>query len=413
LLYPSNPGTTFSNYGSLTAGQSYSYYVVVHLSGGGTATSNTVSATAPSNCGTASISVTPGSAAFGSVAVGSSSTQYFTVQNNGSGTLTGNASVSAPFSISSGGSYSLTAGASQSVGVTFSPTSAQSYNQSVTFSGGAGATANVTGTGTQTQTTVNLGATTTCHGSSPEIDLSFSVSGGTETTFDLYRNGTLLYPSNPGTTFSNYGSLTAGQSYSYYVVVHLSGGGTATSNTVYATAPSNCAPLTITSTGFNPPTATVGVGYAAQQAMAATGGTLPYSWSIISGQPNGMAINASTGALYGTPTSAGTFYINVGVGDSSNPQQTNSRVLTLTVNSAGCGQTFCPGDVVMVYGSGGLNLRSCASTSCGVVTVMPDGTSMQVIGGPSASGGITWWNLSGYPNGVFSTGWASGAYLKK
>jgi len=359
------------------------------------------------------ITVTPGSIAFGSVAVGSSATQNFTVQNNGSGTLTGNASVSAPFSISSGGSYSLTAGASQSVGVTFSPTSAQSYNQSVTFSGGAGATANVTGTGTQTQTTVNLGATTTCHGSSPEIDLSFSVSGGTETTFDLYRNGTLLYPSNPGTTFSNYGSLTAGQSYSYYVVVHLSGGGTATSNTVYATAPSNCAPLTITSTGFNPPTATVGVGYAAQQAMAATGGTLPYSWSIISGQPNGMAINASTGALYGTPTSAGTFYINVGVGDSSNPQQTNSRVLTLTVNSAGCGQTFCPGDVVMVYGSGGLNLRSCASTSCGVVTVMPDGTSMQVIGGPSASGGITWWNLSGYPNGVFSTGWASGAYLKK
>jgi hypothetical protein len=47
----------------------------------------------------------------------------------------------------------------------------------------------------------------------------------------------------------------------------------------------------------------VGTGYSAQQAMAATGGTQPYSWSV-SDQPNGMAMNSSSGALYGTPTAA-------------------------------------------------------------------------------------------------------------
>ena len=139
---------------------------------------------------------------------------------------------------------------------------------------------------------------------------------------------------------------------------------------------------------------------------------MPYSWSI-SGQPNGMAMNPSSGALYGTPTSAGSFYITVTVRDSGNPQQTASKGLWLTVAAGGCGQTFCPGDVVTVYGSGGLNLRSCASTGCTVLTVMPDGTVMQVLGGPTVSGGYTWWNLSGYPGGVYRVGWAVGAYLKK
>jgi hypothetical protein len=90
---------------------------------------------------------------------------------------------------------------------------------------------------------------TPCHGSAPgsvpEIDLSFTVSGGTSHSFDVYRNGTLLSPNNSGTTtFQNFGTpttrLTPGQTYNYYVFVYLVGGGTATSNTVPGTAPSNC-----------------------------------------------------------------------------------------------------------------------------------------------------------------------------
>jgi hypothetical protein len=195
------------------------------------------------------ITVTPTTTvAFGSIAVGSSSTQTFTVKNSGSGTLTGSASVASPFSIVSGGSYSLAAGASQTVTVKFAPTAAQSYSQNVSFTGGAGATRTVTGTGTQAATANLTVTSTTCNGSYPEINLSFTVSGGTESTFDLWRNGASYSTGNTGTTFANYGSATvAGQSYSYYVVVHLTSGATVTSNTVSATAPTNCAvPATVT-----------------------------------------------------------------------------------------------------------------------------------------------------------------------
>ncbi|MGP8244996.1 MAG: putative Ig domain-containing protein [Bryobacteraceae bacterium] len=88
--------------------------------------------------------------------------------------------------------------------------------------------------------------------------------------------------------------------------------------------------LSITTTSLVPATATVGTGYAAQQAVTATGGTTPYSWSA-SGLPNGMAINSSSGAVFGTPTVAGTFNFTVTVQDSSSPRQTASKTLSITV----------------------------------------------------------------------------------
>jgi hypothetical protein len=50
-------------------------------------------------------------------------------------------------------------------------------------------------------------------------------------------------------------------------------------------------------------TATVGVGYAALPPVAARGGTTPNNWSV-SSQPNGMGINSSSVAVFGTPTVA-------------------------------------------------------------------------------------------------------------
>ncbi len=91
--------------------------------------------------------------------------------------------------------------------------------------------------------------------------------------------------------------------------------------------------LSITTTAFDPATATVGTGYAAQQAVAATGGQTPYSWSA-TGLPNGMGINSSTGAPFGTPTVSGTFNVTVTVTDSSSPQKTASKVLSLSVQPA-------------------------------------------------------------------------------
>jgi hypothetical protein len=89
-------------------------------------------------------------------------------------------------------------------------------------------------------------------------------------------------------------------------------------------------PLSITSTALDPATATVGVGYGANTAVAATGGKTPYTWSA-SGQPSGMQMNATTGALYGTPTVAGSFTITVTVKDSSSPRLSASKNFSFTV----------------------------------------------------------------------------------
>ena len=52
--------------------------------------------------------------------------------------------------------------------------------------------------------------------------------------------------------------------------------------------------------------------------LSASGGTAPYSWSMISGTfPASLALNASSGAISGTPTQAGSFLFSVQVKDSA------------------------------------------------------------------------------------------------
>ena len=97
----------------------------------------------------AAIAVTPGSLNFGAVVTNTSSSNLaFTVKNAGGGTLAGTAGVAAPFSIVSGGTYSLGANQSQLVALRYTPTSAGTNSQTVTFTGGGGTTAVVTGVAT-------------------------------------------------------------------------------------------------------------------------------------------------------------------------------------------------------------------------------------------------------------------------
>src|SRR5260370_9045354 len=80
------------------------------------------------------------------------------------------------------------------------------------------------------------------------------------------------------------------------------------------------------------PSGTVGVGYS--QTIAVTGGTAPYVWSITAGAlPSGLALSSATGAIGGTPTSAGSFTFTVQVTDSA--AATASQAYTLAVCSPG------------------------------------------------------------------------------
>jgi PKD repeat protein len=71
-------------------------------------------------------------------------------------------------------------------------------------------------------------------------------------------------------------------------------------------------PPVISNTTFPAPV----LGSAYQQTLGAGSGTLPFTWSIVSGSlPPGMSLNPTTGVLTGTPTSSGFFAFTVKVTD--------------------------------------------------------------------------------------------------
>jgi hypothetical protein len=79
------------------------------------------------------------------------------------------------------------------------------------------------------------------------------------------------------------------------------------------------------------PGAEVGAPYSAQ--LSATGGTDSYTWSLASGSlPDGLTLNQSTGAISGTPTSAGSSSFAVQASDPGPPAQTSDTgQLTISV----------------------------------------------------------------------------------
>jgi Putative Ig domain len=80
------------------------------------------------------------------------------------------------------------------------------------------------------------------------------------------------------------------------------------------------------------PTGQLGTGYSTT--LTATGGAPPYTWSLTSGTlPAGLTLNASTGAITGTPSAAvASTPLTFKVTDSGNPALTQSAALTLTVS---------------------------------------------------------------------------------
>jgi alpha-tubulin suppressor-like RCC1 family protein len=97
-------------------------------------------------------------------------------------------------------------------------------------------------------------------------------------------------------------------------------------------------PLRITS--WNPPAWTLNSsGYSAP--LAAGGGSSPYAWSS-SGLPTGLSLDADTGIITGTPTTAGSFRVSVTVTDDA--LVTVSKTLSLTVNAVPMNRPGVSGD---------------------------------------------------------------------
>jgi 6-phosphogluconolactonase (cycloisomerase 2 family) len=92
------------------------------------------------------------------------------------------------------------------------------------------------------------------------------------------------------------------------------------------------APPTLTSSATLHGTASSGF----SSKLTAGGGNAPYTWTVSSGSlPAGLTLNAATGAITGTPTTAGTSSFTVRITDQSLPTaQTGTATISITVDPA-------------------------------------------------------------------------------
>ena len=92
-------------------------------------------------------------------------------------------------------------------------------------------------------------------------------------------------------------------------------------------------PLSVTTTSASLPAGVAGSVYAGATLQAA-GGVQPYTWAVTTGSlPAGLLLNGATGAISGTPTTAGTSSFTVTVTDSETPTaKTAVANLSMTIN---------------------------------------------------------------------------------
>lgn len=68
--------------------------------------------------------------------------------------------------------------------------------------------------------------------------------------------------------------------------------------------------------------------------LLATGGSKPYTWSIVGGAlPTGLTLNAAGGTISGTPSAAGTYNFMLRVTDSAAPARNADKLYTISVTS--------------------------------------------------------------------------------
>ena len=90
-------------------------------------------------------------------------------------------------------------------------------------------------------------------------------------------------------------------------------------------------PLVVTTASV--PDGTAGAAYS--QTLAATGGTAPYTWSLVSGTlPAGLSLTMATGVISGTPTTAQAESFTVRATDSQGTPETADQALSITVSAA-------------------------------------------------------------------------------
>ena len=115
------------------------------------------------------------------------------------------------------------------------------------------------------------------------------------------------------------------------------------------------APLAVTTADL--PNGTAGISYAAT--LSTTGGTPPYTWSLLSGTlPSGISLATLSGMLSGTPLTAGTYNMSVQVTDAAGRQSVKSfnlvvvAMLSITTSCLPNGMVGTPYDATLSTSAG-------------------------------------------------------------
>ena len=229
---------------------------------------------------------------------------------------------------------------------------------------------NLSGTPTATGTSSFTVKVTDANGQSAIQAASITVAAGVSTTFAAPPAAAVNSPysdtltatggTTPYTWSVNAGTLPAGLTLSSGGV--LSGTPTVTGsypftvNVIDANKGIATASITLVVTAAltltfpAPPSGTIGTAYT--DTFTAAGGTTPYSFSISAGTlPAGLTLNASTGVVSGTPTTAGTSSFTVKVTDAKSATATFATSITilssmLTVAVTASPATVAPGGTV-------------------------------------------------------------------
>ena len=229
---------------------------------------------------------------------------------------------------------------------------------------------NLSGTPTATGTSSFTVKVTDANGQSAIQATSITVAAGVSTTFAAPPAAAVNSPysdtltatggTTPYTWSVNAGTLPAGLTLSSGGV--LSGTPTVTGsypftvNVIDANKGIATASITLVVTAAltltfpAPPSGTIGTAYT--DTFTAAGGTTPYTFSISAGTlPAGLTLNASTGVVSGTPTTAGTSSFTVKVTDAKSATATFATSITilssmLTVAVTASAATAAPGGTV-------------------------------------------------------------------
>ena len=132
------------------------------------------------------------------------------------------------------------------------------------------------------------------------------------------------------TTGAITGTPATGSAGAFPISVKVTDSGTPQQTQTLATALTVSTPLSFTTTAL--PNDLLGTAYS--QPVVATGGTSPYTFSLASGSgplPPPLAINPTTGAITGTPSTAGAYTFTVQVSDSSTPAQSKTQALSISI----------------------------------------------------------------------------------